>query len=201
MAGQVVAYVRVSSVDQNPDRQLEALSGADRTFEDRVSGKSTERPQLEEMLKYVRDGDVVRVASMDRLARNLDDLRRLVREMTGRGVRVEFVKEGLSFTGEDTPMATLLLSVMGAFAEFERSLIRERQAEGIAVAKAKGVYKGRAPVVTSAIAQQALARIAGGVPKAAVARELGVSRQTLYSAIAKAQGATLKSAPPSDGPA
>ena len=88
------------------------------------------------MLAYVRDGDTVIVHSMDRLARNLDDLRRLVRELTGRGVAVQFIKEQLTFTAEDSPMATLLLSVLGAFAEFERALIRERQLEGIALAKA-----------------------------------------------------------------
>lgn len=184
MSGQTVAYVRVSSAEQNLDRQREALAGADRVFEDRVSGKSTDRPQLSEMLKYVRQGDTVRVASMDRLARNLDDLRRLVRDLTAKGVRVEFDKEGLTFTGEDTPMATLLLSVMGAFAEFERSLIRERQAEGIAIARAKGVYKGRAKALTAQQVAEARERVSGGVPKAVVARDLGVSRQTLYSALA-----------------
>lgn len=188
MAGQVVAYVRVSSADQNPERQFEALEGADRVFEDRVSGKSTDRPQLAEMLQYVRQGDTVRVASMDRLARNLDDLRRLVRELTNRGVRVEFVKEGLAFTGDDTPMATLLLSVMGAFAEFERSLIRERQAEGIAIAKAKGVYRGRSKALKPDQVHQATSLIKSGVPKAKVARDLGVSRQTLYAALATETG-------------
>ena len=91
----------------------------------------------------LREGDTVIVHSMDRLARNLDDLRQLVRTLTGRGINIQFVKESLTFTGEDSPMATLLLSVMGAFAEFERALIRERQLEGIALAKQRGAYKGR----------------------------------------------------------
>src|SRR4051812_43286561 len=90
-----------------------------------------------------RESDTVVVHSMDRLARNLDDLRRIVRALADRGIRVEFVKEGLTFTGEDAPMATLLLSVMGAFAEFERALIRERQREGVALAKQRGAYRGR----------------------------------------------------------
>lgn len=184
MSGQTVGYIRVSSLDQNIDRQQETLVGVDRCFVDKVSGKSTDRPQLAEMIKYVREGDTVRVASMDRLARNLDDLRRLVRDLTAQGVRVEFVKECLTFTGDDTPMATLLLSVMGAFAEFERSLIRERQAEGIAVAKAKGVYKGRAKALNAKQIEEARERIANKVPKAVVARDLGVSRQTLYAALA-----------------
>lgn len=183
MGGQTVGYVRVSSTDQNEARQVEALSGADRLFTDKVSGKNTERPALAQMLAYVREGDTVRVASLDRLARNLDDLRRLVTDLTAKGVRVEFVKEGLTFTGEDNAMARLLLSVMGAFAEFERSLIRERQAEGIAVAKANGVYKGRAKALTAEQVAEARESIAQGIPKAKVARDLGVSRQTLYSAL------------------
>jgi DNA invertase Pin-like site-specific DNA recombinase len=183
MTGQVVAYVRCSAIDQNEARQLEVLEGCDKTFIDKLSGKDTKRPKLEEMLDYVRDGDTVRVASLDRLARNLDDLRRLVGTLTDSGVRVEFLKEGLTFTGEDSAMSKLLLSVMGAFAEFERSLIRERQAEGIALAKARGVYKGRRPALSYEQIASARVRVESGVPKAAVARELGVSRQTLYSAL------------------
>lgn len=186
MSGQVVGYVRVSSVGQNPERQVEALAGCERLFTDRLSGKNADRPALTELVGYVRDGDTVRVASLDRLARNLDDLRRLVTDLTGKGVRVEFIKEGLTFTGEDSAMSKLLLSVMGAFAEFERSLIRERQAEGIAVAKANGVYKGRKPALTVQQVSEAQERVSAGVPKAKVARDLGVSRQTLYSALAGA---------------
>lgn len=184
MAGQTVGYVRVSSVAQNEARQVEALSGCERLFTDKVSGKNTDRPALTELVGYVREGDTVRVASLDRLARNLDDLRRLVTDLTAKGVRVEFVKEGLTFTGEDNAMSKLLLSVMGAFAEFERSLIRERQAEGIAVAKANGVYKGRKPALTVQQVSEARERVSAGIPKAKVARDLGVSRQTLYSALA-----------------
>ena len=117
-------------------------------FTDIVSGKSAARPQLKALLAYVRDGDTVIVHSMDRLARNLKDLRRLVRELTGRGVAVQFVTEQLTFTAEDSPMAALLLSVLGAFAKFERALIRERQLEGIALAKARGAYTGRKPSLT-----------------------------------------------------
>ncbi len=130
MQGQRIGYVRVSSFDQNPERQLEGVQVA-RVFTDKASGKDTQRPELERLLAFVREGDTVVVHSMDRLARNLDDLRRIVQGLTQRGVRMEFVKEGLKFTGEDSPMANLMLSVMGAFAEFERALIRERQREGI----------------------------------------------------------------------
>ncbi len=179
-SGQCVGYIRVSSVGQDPARQLDG-AGLGRVFTDTVSGKSAARPQLQAMLAYVRDGDTVIVHSMDRLARNLDDLRRLVRELTGRGVAVQFVKEQLTFTAEDAPMAILLLSVLGAFAEFERALIRERQLEGIALAKAHGAYTGRKPSLTSGQAEALRARAAAGEPKAALAREFGISRQTLYS--------------------
>lgn len=186
MPGQLLGYVRVSSADQNPERQYEMLGEQDaygRIFEDRVSGKDAHRPALVEMLRYVRSGDTVRVASMDRLARNSEDLRRLVRQMTDEGVRVEFVKEGLTFTGDDSPMSVLLLNLLGAVAEFERSIIRERQAEGIALAKAKGVYRGRKKALTVEQVEQARQRVAEGVPKATVARDLGVSRQTIYAAL------------------
>ena len=178
--GQRVGYIRVSSAGQNPGRQLDGVE-VDRVFTDTVSGKSADRPQLAAMLAFVRDGDTVIVHSMDRLARNLDDLRRLVRELTGRGVAVQFLNEQLTFTAEDSPMATLLLSVLGAFAEFERALIRERQLEGIALAKARGAYKGRKPSLSAGRAEALRARAAAGEAKAGLEREFGISRQTLYS--------------------
>jgi len=179
MTGQRIGYVRVSSLDQNPDRQLEQIA-IDRTFTDHASGKDVARPQLDTLLRFARDGDTVVVHSMDRLARNLDDLRRLVQLLTGRGIRVEFVKEHLTFTGEDSPMATLLLSVMGAFAEFERALIRERQREGIALAKQRGVYRGRKKALSAEAVAELHRRVAAGEKKAHLAREFGISRETLY---------------------
>jgi DNA invertase Pin-like site-specific DNA recombinase len=131
-------------------------------------------------LRFARKGDTVLVHSLDWLARNLNDLRRLVSELTGRGVRVEFVKEGLAFDGSDSGMSVLLLNVMEAFAEFERSLIRERQREGIEIAKKKGVYTGRKPKLNAAQVVVIRERLAAGEKKAAVARELGISRETLY---------------------
>lgn len=183
--GQVVGYVRVSSVDQNTERQREDEEGLDRVFIDKVSGKDADRPQLQAALEYLREGDTLQVHSMDRLARNLDDLRRIVRELTGRGVAVRFIKESLTFTGDDSPMAVLLLSVMGAFAEFERSLIRERQREGIAIAKEKGVYKGRKAKLTDEQVVNLKERAAAGEVKAAIARDLGISRETLYTYLNK----------------
>lgn len=179
MVGQRIGYVRVSSVEQNTDRQLEGLELA-RVFTDKASGKDTQRPELEQLLKFVREGDTVVVHSMDRLARNLDDLRRLVAELTKRGVKIQFVKESLTFTGEDSPMSNLLLSVMGAFAEFERALIRERQREGVALAKQRGAYKGRKKTLSPQDVATMKKRIAEGETKAKVARDLGLSRETLY---------------------
>jgi DNA invertase Pin-like site-specific DNA recombinase len=175
-----VGYVRVSSVDQNTVRQLDGIE-VERTFTDKASGKDTARPKLDELISFVRAGDTVLVHSMDRLARNLDDLRRIVRMLTGKGVRVEFVKENLTFTGEDSPMATLLLSVMGAFAEFERALILERQREGIAAAKQRGAYTGRKPALTAEQANQLRQRAAAGERKSMLAKEFGISRETVYS--------------------
>lgn len=179
MKGQRIGYIRVSSFEQNPERQLENAQ-VDKVFTDKASGKDTQRPQLDVLISFVREGDVVVVHSMDRLARNLDDLRRLVQQLTRRGVRIEFIKECLTFTGEDSPMANLMLSVMGAFAEFERALIRERQREGIALAKQRGAYRGRKKALsTERIAE--LRRLAeAGVQKAKLAREFGVSRETVY---------------------
>ena len=179
MPGQRIGYVRVSSFDQNPERQLENIS-LNRVFTDKASGKDTKRPELEALLAFVREGDTVVVHSMDRLARNLDDLRRLVQMLTKRGIRIEFVKEGLHFTGEDSPMANLLLSVMGAFAEFERALIRERQREGIALAKKRGAYRGRKKALSPEQVAALRQRAAAGEQKAALAREFGISRETLY---------------------
>ena len=179
MKGKRVGYVRVSSVDQNTVRQLEGIR-LDRVFTDKASGKDTKRPQLEAMLEFVREGDLVVCHSMDRLARNLDDLRKLVVGLTKRNIRVEFVKESLTFTGEDSPMATLLLNVMGSFAQFERELIKERQREGIAIAKKKGVYKGRKPSLAPEQAAELRKRVATGEKKAGIARDFNISRETLY---------------------
>ena len=188
MAGQRIGYIRVSILDQQTERQLEGLV-LDQTFTDKASGKDTKRPQLEFMLRFARTGATVVVHSMDRLARNLDDLRRIVHTLTSKGVRIEFVKEQLTFTGEDSPMASLLLSVMGAFAEFERALIHERQREGIALAKQRGAYKGRKKALSAAAIMQLRARITAGISKAKVARELGISRQTLYQYLQAGDGA------------
>jgi DNA invertase Pin-like site-specific DNA recombinase len=189
MLGQRIGYIRVSTLDQHVDRQLEGIE-VDKTFIDKASGKDTKRPQLELLLSFARSGDTVVVHSMDRLARNLDDLRRIVQTLTARGVRIEFVKEHLSFTGDDSPIAGLMLSVMGAFAEFERALINERQREGIALAKQRGAYKGRKKSLSQAAVAQLRERLTTGMSKAQIAREFGISRQTLYQYLRVAEGTT-----------
>ena len=186
MKGQRIGYVRVSAFDQNVDRQLEGMV-LDKIFTDKAAGKDVNRPQLEAMLSFIREGDTVVVHSMDRLARNLDDLRKLVQLLTKRGIRIEFVKESLAFTGADSPMANLMLSVMGAFAEFERALIRERQREGIAIAKQRGAYRGRKKSLSDDKAAELKQRVADGEQKAAVARDLGISRETLYQYLRAAE--------------
>jgi DNA invertase Pin-like site-specific DNA recombinase len=187
MSGQRIGYIRVSTLDQHTERQLDGIQ-ADKTFTDKASGKDTKRPQLDQLMSFVRSGDTVFVHSMDRLARNLDDLRRIVQTLTGKGVRIEFIKEHLTFTGEDSPMANLMLSVMGAFAEFERALIKERQREGIAQAKKRGAFKGRKKSLSQASVVQLRQQIAAGMSKAQAAREFGISRETLYQYLRWAEG-------------
>lgn len=180
--GITVGYVRVSSIGQNDARQLDGIA-LDRTFTDTASGKDTQRPQLQAMLDYVREGDTIRVHSMDRLSRSLADLEKTVKGLTARGVTVTFTSPSLTFKGGTSdPMAMLMLQVMGAVAQFERSLILERQREGIAVAKAKGnVYKGRKPSLDAAGVTELRALVAQGVPKAQIAVKMGISRTTLYA--------------------
>lgn len=178
--GQRIGYQRVSTVDQNIARQLDGVE-LDKVFIDRASGKDVNRPELARALDYVRDGDTLVVHSMDRLARNLEDLRRIVRNLTVGGVKVQFVKESLTFAGDDSPMNTLLLSMLGAVAEFERSMVLERQREGIAIAKAAGKYKGRKASLSQAQATELRGRLAKGESVTALAAEYGVSRQTVYN--------------------
>jgi DNA invertase Pin-like site-specific DNA recombinase len=183
MSGQRIGYRRVSTLDQTTAWQLDGIT-VDQVFEDKASGKDVKRPQLAAMLKHVRKGDTIIVHSMDRLARSLDDLRKLVLDLTRRGVRIQFMKESLTFTGDDSPMANLMLSMIGAVGEFERSLILERQREGIAIAKAKGVYKGRKPSLSVERIKELKKRVKAGEAKSALAKEFGISRQTLYTSIA-----------------
>jgi DNA invertase Pin-like site-specific DNA recombinase len=187
MVGQRIGYIRVSTVDQNTERQLDGIE-LDKTFTDKASGKDTKRPQLESMMGFVRSGDTLIVHSMDRLARDQNDLHRIVQTLTGKGVRIEFIKEHLTFTGDDSPISKLMLSVMGAVHEFERALIKERQLEGIALAKKRGAFKGRKKSLSQVEAAELRQRISTGLSKARAAREFGISRETLYKYLKEAEG-------------
>lgn len=180
MTGQRIGYKRVSTIDQNTARQLDGIP-LDKCYEDKASGKDTHRPQLQAALEYCREGDTLCVHSMDRLARNMVALRGIVDDLTARGVVVEFVKENLRFVGEDSPMSILLLSLLGAVAEFERALIRERQREGIALAKAAGKYKGRRRTLSGPQIEELQQRVAAGERKSVLARQFGIRRETVYS--------------------
>ncbi|SEA73485.1 recombinase family protein [Nitrosospira multiformis] len=183
MSSQRIGYTRVSPLDQNPERQLDGIH-LDKVFTDKVSARDTKRPQLQAALNHVRSGDTLVVHSMDRLARNVEDMLKLVREMNERGVAVQFIKENMSFTaGSDDPRSTLMFTMLGAFAQFERSLIKERQREGIALAKAKGVYKGRKPALNAERIAQLREQAAAGANRTKLAKEFGISRETLYQYI------------------
>ena len=183
---QRVAYIRVSTIDQNTDRQLDGMQ-FDKTFEEKISGRTRERPALKEMLGYVRDGDHIFVHSMDRLARNLKDLLDIVKEVTDKGCTIHFVKQNLEFSTDDSnPTAKLMLQVIGAVGEFEASLIRARVLEGIAAAKAKGNYKtGRPVVMTEEKKKYCKERHSMGVPMSKIAKDLGVSRMSVYRELRK----------------
>lgn len=179
-----IGYVRVSTAEQNTDRQLD---GEDLTvtFTDRASGKNADRPQLQAMLAgNWPPNSVVVVHSMDRLARSLTDLLQIVEQLTSRGIHVQFVKEAKVFRGGDStdPMDMLMLSMLGAVAEYERTLIRERQKEGIAKARQRGVYKGSRPKITDTqlITQIATEFHVLGANKTRLAAKYGISRDTLY---------------------
>jgi len=160
-------------------RQLDGVE-VDEKFTDKASGKDTHRPQLQAALKHVRRGDVLVVHSMDRLARSLGDLLKLVKELTERGVAVEFVKNNLVFTGDDAATSKLMLAIMGAVAEFERDMIKERQREGIAAAKARGEHLGRKAILNPKQVTELRRRVKAGEDKAALAVEFGISRPSVY---------------------
>ena len=137
-----VGYIRVSTVEQRSERQLDSVV-LDKVFEDKCSGKDKNRPQLQALMNYVREGDAVHVHDISRMARNLEDLISIVNELTQRGIQVSFHKENLTFTGTANPMQDLMLNMLGAVYQFERSMLLERQREGIKKAKEEGKYQGR----------------------------------------------------------
>ena len=184
MKGQNIGYIRVSSVGQNTERQLVDVE-LDKTFTDKASGKDTDRPELTRCLNHLRAGDVLHIHSIDRLARNLKDLQTIVKELTEKGVIVNFHKEHLIFESNTSPMNTLMFQMLGAFAEFERTLTRERQREGIEAAKARGQKLGAPSKLTDEqIIELRVAVNEKGADKSVIAKRFGVSRPTLYKLIA-----------------
>jgi DNA invertase Pin-like site-specific DNA recombinase len=179
LSGRYIGYVRVNGFDQNAQRQFQGIP-LERVFTDRASSKDIQRPEWEALLAFALGGDTVLVSSMDELARDLGDLYRIVQGLLQRGVRIQFLKEGLAFTGEDQPIANVMLSVMGALVEFERALVRERQRGGIALAKQRGAFRGRKKSMTIEQIAELKQRVAAGEQKTQIARAFGISRETLY---------------------
>lgn len=169
-----IGYIRVSSQYQNTERQLDEVK-LDKIFIDKTSGVDTQRPQLQAMLEYVREGDVIHVHSIDRLARNLKDLSLLVDDLNAKGISIHFHKENLTFTNNAEPMKKLMFQLLGSFAEFERSLIRERQREGIAKAKQAGKYKGRRKTIDSSVIIEAMSKEGASYRKTAKALNISLS--------------------------
>ena len=177
-----VGYRRVSTVEQNFDRQ--ELGDVDRVFEEKVSGKDVDRAALIEMIEYVREGDEVVVYSIDRLARDLRDLQSIISDLNDKGVNVSFISEGLKFGADSNDaFAKLQLQMMGAFAEFERNIIRKRQAEGIAKAKERGVYSGRAKKIND---RKIVELKQKGYGATEIASEMGITRTSVYRALKNA---------------
>ncbi len=178
--GQKVGYIRVSSEEQNTIRQLDGIQ-LDKVFTDTTSGKNTDRPELQRMLEFLRDGDTLFVHSLDRFARNLIDLKTMVNLLVDKGVTIEFKKENISFSKDNNnSMSTLFLSVLGAFAEFERELIRERQREGIEHAKKLGKYKGRKVCLTDEQIVEIKNMVKERYKITDIAKKYKVSRATIY---------------------
>ena len=182
MGGHDVGYVRVSSTGQNTDRQLDKIT-LHKTFTEKASAGRLKRPVLDDCLAYLRQGDTLHVHSIDRLARNLQDLLAIIEQLKSKGVSVHFHKEKLDFTADDAPMSKLMLHIFGAVAEFERALIRERQAEGIAKARKKGTRFGQKPKLTPAQVEEVRQMVADRYTKVSIAEKFGVSVPTIYNAL------------------
>lgn len=177
-----VGYIRVSSGDQKFARQLDGFE-LDKLFEEKASAKDTKRPILEACISYLREGDELHVHSIDRLARNLSDLVRIIDELTKKGVAVKFHKENLTFTGDDSPFQRLHLQILGSVAEFERELIKERQREGLMKAKAEGRLRGRLKKLSNEQEALVVQKVNDRYRKVDIAEEFGISRATIYDIV------------------
>ena len=173
-----LAYIRVSSIDQNEQRQVEAMQkyNIEKWFIEKISAKDTNRPKLQELLEYAREGDVIHIHDFSRLARSTKDLLEIVELLTQKGVALVSNKENIDTS---TPTGKLMLTVIGAIAEFERTNLLERQREGISIAKRAGKYKGRKPIKIADFQQHYQRYLSREINKSQLAKELGVSRPTL----------------------
>ena len=184
-----VGYRRVSTAEQNFDRQ--ELGDVEKVFEEKISGKNADRAALQEMIEFVRSGDTVVVYSIDRLARDLRDLQTIIQQLNDKEVSVEFVSEKLAFSGAADAFSKLQIQMMGAFAEFERSIIKQRQAEGIAKAKERGVYKGRKKQIDD---NKIVELTAQGKSQHQVAEIMGITRMSVYRCLKKQRSTTKQPA-------
>lgn len=178
-----IAYIRVSTVDQNEDRQIKAMEkeNISKYFTEKVSAKDAKRPKLIEMIEFARDGDIVFIKDFSRLARSTQDLLNIVKELEQKGVKLKSLKENLD---SDTSTGKLMLTMIGAINEFERANMLERQREGIAIAKAKGAYKGRKEVEKPANWDEVYPRWKNRDLTAGKAMELlGLKRNTFYKLV------------------
>jgi DNA invertase Pin-like site-specific DNA recombinase len=189
MAGKRIAYIRVSSEGQNTSRQdlqIEELN-VDKIFSEKISGKNIQdRPQFLLMLDYAREDDIIYCGDLSRWGRSLLDIKSTVTSLTSKGVTVKFLKENLTFAGNDDPMSNLLLGILSSLSEWERAVIKSRQMEGVKIAKEKGIYKercGRKPKLTEEQMIEVRQRLAAGETKAEISRAFGVSRQTVYNLV------------------
>ena len=186
MPGKKIGYIRVSTACQNTERQLHGLE-LDRTFEDRMSGRTFDRPNLNECLDYLREDDTLYVHSIDRLGRNIRELLNLISDILAKGVGIVFVKEQMTFdpSRKANPTQMLYLAVLAAVADFEVAMIRERQREGIALAKQRNAYRncGRKPVLSPVQIEEVRRRHSEGEGASLLAREYGCSRSTVYSVL------------------
>ena len=179
----IINYIRVSTASQNTARQLVDVP-SDRIFTDKCSGKNTDRPAFKQMLDFAREGDVINCHELSRLARNTMDLLNIVQTLNDKGITINFIKEGLSFTGNADAFQTLMLTMLGAVAQLERDISLERQREGIAIAKASGKYKGRQSVFSKEDFSNIKAAFTKTKNKAALARKYNISRSYLYKIVA-----------------
>jgi len=179
MSHQVVGYIRVSSTGQNIARQLVDIQ-LDKEFVDTITGSTMDRKNLIACMEYVREGDTLVVDSIDRLARNLLDLQEIINSLIKKGVSVKFIKENLTFNSSKDPMANLTLQIMGAFAEFERNMIRSRQREGIDAAKKAGKHLGRPRKIDNKFRKVVKEKLESCQSIRSIAKDMNVSRATIY---------------------